>query len=399
MKQADTSQILSKADPSPSISFNHYSGQRVDLSSGKYMKIWQGPQHAGITGNMALEVTLNGEEVVDLRTHVGYLHRGFEKLMERRTYIQNFPIVCRVCVPEPDFNEYLYAAVVEELAGVKVPEKADWLRNLSLEMARLVSFLQWIGGQIGAFGMGTIGQWGVVHRDYVLDLFEELTGGRIYHMYIIPGGVRGDLPEGFTGRAFKVMDKVEKLLDDIERVMFNNAVFKKRAKGLGVLPQEMIDRFGITGPNARAAGIARDIRKDQPYLFYGDLDFEVVTSSASDAYDRAWVRFQEMQQSVSLIRQILRRMPEGGDIHTQLPNVLHWNIPTGQTYRRAECTRGEYGYFLVSDGSGYPRRIYVRGPSYTHAVAVMETMGVGVNIADLAGLMVSFHTYPPEIER
>jgi len=381
------------------ITDNHLAGRRVDLSSGKYLKLWQGPQHPGITGNMSLELTVNGDEVVDLRTHVGYLHRGFEKLMERRTYIQNFPIVCRICVPEPDFNEYLYAATVEELAGIQVPEKADWLRNLTLEMARLASFLQWIGGQTGAFGMGTIGQWGITHRDYVLDLFEELSGGRIYHMFIIPGGVRGDLPQGFDERARTVLDKVENLLDDIERAMFHNAVFKMRAKGLGVVPREMIDSYGITGPNARAAGVARDVRKDQPYLLYDQLDFEVVTGTGSDAYDRAWVRFLEMHQSISLIRQMLDRMPKSGPIHTQLPNPLHWKIPAGQTYRRAECTRGEYGYYLASDGSGYPRRVYVRGPSYTHAVALMESMAVGANIADIAGLMVSFHTYPPEIER
>ena len=399
MKSEHTTHLHRKTDPAPVISFSHTAGSRVDLSSGKYLKLWQGPQHPGITGNMSLEVTLHGDEVVDLRTHVGYLHRGFEKLMERRTYMQNFPIVCRICVPEPDFNEYLYAAAVEELAGIEVPEKAVWLRNLSLEMARLTSFLQWIGGQTGAFGMGTIGQWGITHRDYILDLFEELSGGRIYHMYIIPGGVRADMPEGFPGRVREVLNKVEILMDDIERAMFYNAIFKMRAKGLGIVPHSMLDSFGITGPIARAAGAARDTRKDQPYLLYDQLDFEVITGSASDAYERAWVRFQEMHQSISLIRQMLDRMPSGGAIHTRLPNPLHWKIPAGQTYRRAECTRGEYGYYLASDGSGYPRRVYVRGPSYTHAVALMETLAIGVNIADLAGLMVSFHTYPPEIER
>lgn len=371
----------------------------LDLSSGKYMKIWQGPNHPGITGNMSLELTLEGDTVVECRTHVGYLHRGFEKLMERRTYIQNFPLVCRICVPEPDFNEYLYAAGVEELAGIEVPEKANRLRILTLEMARLTSFLQWIGGQTGAFGMGTIGQWTMVHRDYILDLFEELTGGRIYHMYIIPGGVRADLPAGFKERLEGVLTKVEKLLGEIDLAMFSNAVFKSRAKGLGVIDPEMIDRYGITGPNARAAGFARDTRKDEPYLGYDELDFDVVTHTDSDAYARAWVRFQEMYQALSLIRQIAARIPEDGEIHTKLPNVLHWKIEPGQTYRRAECTRGEYGYFLVADGTGYPRRVYVRGPSYTHAMVVLEKLAVGTNIADIAGLMVSLHTYPPEIER
>ena len=371
----------------------------IDLDSRKFIKVWQGPQHPGITGNMSLELIISGDEVVNCKTHVGYLHRGFEKLMERRLYIQNFPIVCRICVPEPDFNEYLYAACVEKLAEIEVPPKALWLRTLSLEMARLTSFLMWLGGQAGAFGMGTIGQWTVVHRDYMLDLFEQLSGGRIYHMYIIPGGVRDRLPDGYKKDVESVLLKVEKLLKEIELVLFHNAVFKSRAKGLGVIDPKIIDEYGITGPNQRAAGIARDLRKDQPCLVYPELDFSIITGTASDAYERAWIRYEEMHQSISLIRQILKKMPLKGEIHTRLPNVLHWKISPGKIYLKAECTRGEYGYYMESDGSQYPRRVYVRGPSYTHAVALMEKLAVNTNIADIAGLMVSLHTYPPEVER
>ncbi|MBN1242689.1 MAG: hypothetical protein JXA15_08285 [Spirochaetales bacterium] len=371
----------------------------VDFASGKFLKMWQGPQHPGITGNMSLELAIAGDTVYDCKTHVGYLHRGFEKLMERRLWMQNFPLVCRIAVPEPDFNEYCYAAAIEELAGVEVPEKAKWLRNLTLEMIRLASYLMWIGGQAGAFGHGTIIQWSATMRDYVLDLFEELSGGRIYHMYIIPGGVRSDLPEGWAAHALEVMDTIEKNLDDIELVMFHNAVFKLRAKGLGVIPKDWIDRFGITGPNARAAGFRRDIRKDQPYLVYDKLDFDYVTAEGSDAYDRALVRLGEMYQAIDLIRQMLARMPKGGEFKAALPNPLHWKIPAGETYVKSECTRGEYGFYVVSDGSDKPRRVVVRGPSYTHAVSVMETLAKGQNLADLAGLMVSLHTYPPEIER
>ncbi|MGM0431685.1 MAG: NADH-quinone oxidoreductase subunit D [Spirochaetota bacterium] len=372
---------------------------QYDLHSGKYLKVWQGPQHPGITGNMSLELVTCGDKVVECRTHVGYLHRGFEKMMERRRYIQCFPLVCRICVPEPDFNEYLFAACVEELAGIEVPERAHWLRTLTLEMARLSSYLMWIGGQIGAFGMGTIGQWTVTMRDYMLDLFEELSGGRIYHMYIIPGGVRADLPPGYAGRVEKTLKSIEKVMDDIELAMFNNAVYKKRAKGLGPISKDMVDTYGITGPNARACGVARDTRKDTPYLVYDRLDFSIATAHEGDAYARSWVRYQEMRQSIDLIRQILAKMPSEGPFFTKLPNPLHWKIPAGQTYHRAECTRGEYGFYMVSDGSEYPRRVCVRGPSYTHAVALMERLAVGVNISDTAGLMVSLHTYPPEIER
>jgi NADH-quinone oxidoreductase subunit D len=371
----------------------------IDLSSGKFVKLWQGPQHPGITGNMSLELTLSGDEVVECKTHVGYLHRGFEKLMERRLYIQNFPLVCRICVPEPDFNEYLYAAAVEELAGIEVPEKANWLRLLTLEMARLTSFLMWVGGQAGALGQGTIGQWTVTHRDYMLDLFEELSGGRIYHMYIVPGGVRDDVPAGWTDHLASVLARIEMLLGEIELIMLHNAVFKSRLKGLGYIDPTMVDHYGITGPNARASGIRRDIRKDQPYLGYDELDFELITATAGDAYARLQVRLAEMRQSVDLIRQIVNKIPARGPIHTTLPNVLHWRIPVGQTFVRSECTRGEYGYMVVSDGTDKPRRVYVKGPSYTHAMAVMEDLAVNTNIADIAALMVSLHTYPPEVER
>jgi NADH-quinone oxidoreductase subunit D len=385
--------------PSHSASLDMAQPGPIDLSSGKYVKLWQGPQHPGITGNMSLELTLCGDEIVECKTHVGYLHRGFEKFMERRTFIQNFTVVCRIAVPEPTFNEYLYSAAVEELAGIEVPERANWLRALNLEMMRLASFLMWTGGISGAFGLYTVPNWTLTYRDYILDLFEELTGARIYHMYIVPGGVRSPLPDGWKEKTLEILKGTEKLLREVDRVMLNNAVFKSRSKGLGVITKDMVDPYGIVGPNARATGLARDLRKDEPYLVYDQLDFDVVTGSYSDAYERTVVRQQEMYQCIDLIRQMLDKMPESGPFQAQMPNVLHWKIPPGETYVKAECTRGEYGYYLVTDGTEYVRRVHVRGPSYTHAIAVMEKLAVGTNIADIAGLMVSLHTYPPEIER
>lgn len=371
----------------------------VDLSSHKYVKLWHGPQHPGITGNMSLELTLLGDEIMDCETHVGYLHRGFEKLMERRKWIQCFPIVCRITVPEPDYNEYCFAAGVEELAGIEIPETAKWLRTLTLEMARLQSYLMWIGGQAGSLGMGIIGQWSNYCRDLVLDRFEELTGGRIYHMYIIPGGVRGLLPDGFEKRMEETLKTIEEFMVDIDKVMFNNAVFKKRTIGMGYIDPKWIYQFGITGPNARAAGIPDDVRKKYPYLKYPELDFEPIVGKDSDIYTRADVRRRDLLLTVDLIRQILAKMPKDGDFKAPTPNVLHWKVPAGETFVRSECTRGEFAYYIVSDGSEYPRRINVRGPSYTHAVALLEKMIINTNLADVAGLMTSLHTYPPEIER
>ncbi|HNZ53259.1 MAG TPA: NADH-quinone oxidoreductase subunit D [bacterium] len=372
---------------------------KIDLASHKFSHIWQGPQHPGITGNMSLELIIQGDEVMSCKTHVGYLHRGFEKLMERRKYIQCFPLVCRICVPEPDFNEHCFATAVEELAGITVPEKALWLRTLVLEMARTASYLMWFGGAAGSLGMGIIGQWTNYLRDYILDRFEELTGGRIYHMYILPGGVRNDLPVGFKERLLDNLKDIEQVMKDVDNALFTNAVFKKRTVGLGYIDPSWIEPFGITGPNARAAGVPLDVRKDAPYLKYDELDFEPVTGKESDAFTRADVRRRDLLMSVDLIRQILDKIPQDGEFIAELPNVLNWEIPKGETYVKSECTRGEYGYYMVSDGSMYPRRINVRGPSYTHAVALMEKLAIGVNIADTAALMVSLHTYPPEIER
>ncbi len=371
----------------------------IDLDSHKYTKLWQGPQHPGVTGNMAIELTINGDEIVQAKTHVGYLHRGFEKLLERRKYIQGFTIVCRICVPEPDTNEYLYSAAVEELAGIEIPEKAKWIRTLNLEMSRLASFLMWLGGQAGSLGMGVIGQWTVGMRDFWLDLFEEMTGGRIYHMYMIPGGVRKDLPEGFVERAKELIVETRKLLVDIEKALFNNAIFKSRLKGLGIIPTEMIDEYGIVGANARGSGREYDVRMNNPYLKYPELEMKLITSTGGDAFARAEVRYQEIHQTLDLISQILDKIPNEGEIQAKLPNVVNWKIPTGQTYVKAESTRGEHGFYVVSDGTKYPRRVFNRGASYTHAISVFEKLAINTSISDTAALLVSLQTCPPEIER
>jgi NADH-quinone oxidoreductase subunit D len=192
---------------------------------------------------------------------------------------------------------------------------------------------------------------------------------------------------------------IEKLISDVERVMFDNAVFKSRSVGLGYIPPEWIEPFGISGTNARAAGARMDVRKDNPYLVYDELDFDIITGSASDVYERSVLRRKEILLSIDLIRQMIKIMPTGGPVRVKLPNVLHWKVPAGETFVRAESGRGEMGYYMVSDGSVYPRRINVRGPSYNHAMALLERLAIGVSIADIAGLMVSLQSCPPEIER
>jgi len=211
--------------------------------------------------------------------------------------------------------------------------------------------------------------------------------------------VRNVLPEGFEKRMLDRLDEIETVCDDIENTLLNNAVYRKRAEGLAVIDPSWVDEYGIVGPNARSAGVLRDVRKDYPYLKYAELDFEPTLENYSDVYHRTKIRLREILLSADLIRQILGRIPKDKQVMVNLPNVLHWKIPKGETYQRAECTRGEYGYYVVSDGSEYPRRVNVRGPSYTHSITLLAKLLVNANIADVAAINVSLHTYPPEIER
>ncbi len=371
----------------------------VELDSQKFLKIWQGPNHPGVTGNMALELTVSGDEIMHARTHVGYLHRGFEKLFERRRYIQCFPTCIRMCVPEADSNEYNLSRGTELMAGIEVPEMANWIRMLILEMSRLQVLLRMVPAQAGTIGLGLGYQWGLYYRELILDRFEELTGGRIYHMYILPGGVRGLLPDGFRERLEENLKQVEAFMKDVDRLIYNNAVFKKRTRGIGVIPADWIEPYGITGPVARAAGYKTDVRKDYPYLYYNRLDFDYNLEHDSDVFSRFRVRRKDVDTTVDLIRQILANMPEKGAFKAETPNVLHWKVPRGEVVVRSEASRGEYTYYMVADGSGYPRRLNLRGPSYTHAIAVLEKLLVNANISDVSPIMVSLATCPPEIER
>ena len=362
------------------------------------IKIFHGPQHPGVTGNMSLELDLDGETIVRAVTHVGYLHRGFEKLVERRTLIQAFTIVCRICVPEPDPNEENLARGIEELAGLEISERAKFIRVLVLELARLQAHLLWMAGQGGSIGHEVVPQWAIGERDYILDLFEELTGGRVYHMYIYPGGVRRDLPDGFLDRVAAVLDQLEARLPEYDRIFFENAGVKKRLQGIGVVSAEDAVGNGYSGPVIRGSGIARDVRRDTPYLVYDQLEFDIPTQSAGDAYARALVRRTEMDQSIRILRQVIERMPPG-EIQCKLPRHHKFTLPKAETYVQTESARGAFGYYLAGDGSEYLRRLQVRGPSIVHAFTLLERLLVGAQLSDVALIMNSLGICPPEIER
>lgn len=363
-------------------------------------ELYFGPNHPGIEGNYALRVRLKGDEVQHLEADGGYLHRGFEKLMEERLWIQNVALVPRICVPDPVPMEETYARAVEMLGGIDVPERAQWIRVMALEMSRICAHLFYFGGHAATLGMYSNMFWGVADRDLLLDLFEELTGARIYHMYITPGGVRRDLPEGFEERLAGVLDHLESRLPDYDDLFFENTVVIERARGTGRLEQEQALAWGVTGPNLRACGLPFDVRRDDPYLVYDHLAFDVPTAIEGDALARSRVRRAEVIESIRILRQVIERLPQiGGPVRAPMPNPLAWNIPPGDAYARTESSKGELAFYAVSVGSDKPWRVHVRGPSQMHAVQVLEKVSVGARLEDVAQIMFTLDACPPEVDR
>ncbi len=363
------------------------------------IRVFHGPQHPGVTGNMSVELELDGETIVSARTHVGYLHRGFEKLIERRTIPQAFTIVCRICVPEPDPNEENFARGIEELAGLEISERAAYLRVAVLELARLQAHLLWLAGQGASIGHEVVPQWAVGDRDYILEFFEALSGGRVYHMYIYPGGVKREPPEGFAEQLVGLVELIERRLPEYDRIFFDNAGVRKRLRGVGIVDRDEALENGYAGPVVRGCGIARDVRRDAPYLVYDRLEFEVPTEQGCDAYARALVRRAEMIESLRILRQVASDLPSSGPIQCKLPPHRKFKLPRGETYVQSESARGAFGYFMVGDGSEYLRRLQVRGPSLVQAFTLLERVLVGAQLSDVALIMNSLGICPPEIER
>jgi NADH-quinone oxidoreductase subunit D len=371
---------------------NHPPSNEYDLNFG--------PNHPGIEGNYALQLKLHGDKVVHARADGGYLHRGFEKLMEGRLWIQNIALVPRICVPDPAPMELCYSLAIEEIGGLDVPERAQWLRVLQLELSRIAAHLFTFGGHAATTGMYSNMYWGVTDRDILLDLFEEFTGGRVYSIYNMPGGVRRDIPEGFLQRVSDTLDYIESRLPDYDNLFFTNAVFIRRAKGVGIMNQQQALEWGVTGPNLRATGLAFDVRRDDPYLVYDQLDFEIPTEDAGDAWARTLVRRHELMQSIRILRQVVKALPDiTGPIRAPIPNPLAWTVPAGEAYTRVESSKGETAYYVVSNGSDMPYRVHVRGPSSMHAVQVLENMVQGCRIEDIAQIMFSLDACPPEVDR
>jgi len=362
------------------------------------LELYFGPQHLGMVGNFSITLKVEGDRVLEAAANPGYLHRGFEKLMEQRSWIKNFPMVCRMNVVEPDSMEMIYAMGVESLAGLEVPERAQFVRSIYLELARVGSHLFGLWAYANMLGFDTVAQWAMYHRDLVLDLFEELTGGRVYHIYIWPGGVRRDFPEGFEKRLVETLHSIGGCVPDYNGTFFENRLFRDRAQGIGTVTREEALSMGGTGQVLRATGIPYDVRKIEPYAAYDRVPWEVPTREQGDAYSRILVVRDEMIESVHMIFKLLDEMP-GGDVYNRIPNPFKWRIPAGETYVRCESSRGELGLYLVSDGGHKPYRAHFRTPSFPHGLTVLEDALRGESISDVGNIMISLYVVAPEIDR
>lgn len=367
---------------------------------GKEVKLFIGPNHPGMHGNSSVHIYVEGDTVVKARLVPGFLHRGFEKLMERRNWFQNLALIPRICVPEPDINEMVFAMGVETLAGIEVPERAHWIRMIILELARMAAHLMAMGGIGGATGLYAMPQWTLADRDRILDIFEKITGARIYHMYIIPGGVRKDLPEGIEEEIEALLNYFESRRTEYENLLLKNRVIHTRTKGLAVLTKEEALKIGVTGVGLRATGVPYDIRKVDPYARYADVEFDVPTTTEGDAYARFSLKYLEFLQSIRIIRQCLKKMPKGPvNVRVSRGSALRWRVPAGKVYSHIECSRGEYGYLIVSDGGEKPYRVHVRGASFPQGLYGIEKLLPGTRIEDVALWLGTMDFCPPEIDR
>ncbi len=368
----------------------------------KEVKLFLGPQHPGMHGNYSVHMYVDGDIINKARPTPGFLHRGFEKIMERRLWMGNLALIPRICVLEPDINEMVYAMGIENLANVEVPERAHWIRMIILEMARLAIHMMELGGIGGPTGMYTAAYWAIAQRDLLLDIFEEITGARVYHMYIVPGGVRKDLPEGTIERLSDLLDKYEEVLPEFRDLILENPIIHTRTKDNILLPEDVVWELGVTGIGMRSAtGKQYDLRKVKPYARYDQVEFEVPTATYSDALTRLHIKYQEMFQSISIIRQAIAKMPQEGPVRAEIApgNAIKWRVPAGMVYAAVESNRGEYGYFIVSDGKEMPYRIAVRGASYPQGLLGIEKYLPGHRIDDASIWMSTMGVCPPEIDR
>ena len=393
------------------------------LEDGNVLEVNFGPNHPSTHGVLRLVVDLDGEEIVGMRAVVGYLHTGFEKSMEQKSWWKAINYPSRIDYLSSFQNELLFVLAIEKLLGIEVPAKATWIRTALSELNRIHSHLVWLGTMGLELGVQSIYFYCFDQRERVLDLFEMVTGVRVHGRYCQAGGLAEDIPPGFVPDARSFCRGLPKAIDEYVHMTEKNKIWLKRTKGIGVVSAEDAIRLGLSGPVLRGSGVNWDLRKREPYLFYDQVDFEVPVYDDGDSYARARVRIDEMRQSLRIAEQCLDRIEElAGDpwisddrkvvlppreeLQTSMESLIHhfklvtegYRVPAGEVYVAIESSRGEQGCYLVSDGGSSPWRVHFRAPSFV-SIAAAPTLCQGLLIADLITISASLDTLLGDSDR
>ncbi len=384
------------------------------------MIINMGPQHPSTHGVLRLMLELQGETVLRCKPIVGYLHTGMEKTGEELTYLQGPTNVTRMDYASPLFNELVFSMATETLLGVEVPPRATWIRMLLTELNRMASHLLFLasnGMDIGAVSMMLYG-WR--EREEVLRLFQKVTGLRMNHNYIRPGGVAADLPDGWVDDVVRILEIVPPRLDEYDDLMTNQPVWRERLQGVGIITTQEALALGATGPILRSTGVAWDLRRTMPYMKFDEVDFDVIVGSYGDTFDRYAVRLAEVRESIRIVWQILDKMPSGdyrvqdkkvtppprARIDESMEALIHhfkiftegFKVPEGEVYVAIESPRGELGCYMVSDGSSKPYRLHIRAPSFVNIQTLPHMMRGGL-VADAVAVISSVDPIMGEVDR
>jgi NADH-quinone oxidoreductase subunit D len=395
-------------------------GESLGSVTQRTMTLNLGPQHPSTHGVLRLVLELDGETIVNCQPHIGYLHTGFEKNMEAKTYHKAIPYTDRMDYLSAMIYNVAYVQSVEKLCGIEITPRCAYVRVLVSELQRLASHMVWYGTSGMDLGASTTFLYAMRDREDILNFFEELCGGRMTTSYTRVGGMAADLTPGFEKRCTEWLNALPAKIDDYEALLTNNEVFKERTQNIGVLSAGELVSLGVTGPVLRAAGVDWDIRRDNPYLIYDKLDFKVCVQHAGDVYSRYLVRIGEMRESIKILHQVLDGMP-GGSINIDdtkyrrppkdtimmgMEELIHhfkiatagFPVPKGEAYVPVESSKGELGFYIVSDGSGKPQRVRVRPPSFLNLQA-LPAMAKGRMIADVVALIGSIDIVLGEVDR
>jgi len=387
-----------------SIDFAEQLGTVVQHEQAELLTVNFGPHHPATHGVLRLLTTLEGEVVRDVQPIIGYLHTGIEKTAEDKAYWKVVPIVERMDYLAYYFNAMAYCGAVEDLLGIEVPKRAQYLRVIHMELNRIMSHLVWLATTALDVGAMSILWYGFRERDTILDLFEYSSGQRVHPRYFQIGGVMEDIPAGWEAKLRRFLTEMPKRIGQYESMLSNNEIFLRRMRDVGVADAETLQAKGVAGPLLRAAGVPWDLRKTMPYSSYEDFDFKVPVGTRGDNYDRYLVRMAEMRESLKIIEQAIDNLPEGPyitedrkvalpprhELATSMEALIHhfklvtegMRVPAGEAYHAIEGPRGELGCFVRSDGSSKPARVHMRDPSFVHLQAFGD-MARNEYIADM----------------